>query len=153
VLVSAPQTVHLPLFFKRSTEIERLACSRISGGTTGSCLGCGFRLIDSPVLISLWQKPRPGNNPDRKTTPASGRFRDLDYYADIQRSAAPRTALPHHDTRILPPEVKLGWYRVRADRAVDLPLQLALNECFHHPASLHPTPIHLHGLYQFRNNS
>lgn len=48
--VSAPHTVHLAVLFSLSVAKDRLACSRISAAITGSCLGCGLRLIASAVL-------------------------------------------------------------------------------------------------------
>jgi hypothetical protein len=41
--------------------MARFACSRISAGTTGSDLGCAFRLIPLQVLLSLWQMSDPEN--------------------------------------------------------------------------------------------
>ena len=60
--VSSPQTEHLHGFLRRSLEIDSFACSNTSAGTTGSGFAVIFRLILVPSLISLWQKPRRGNN-------------------------------------------------------------------------------------------
>jgi len=43
--VSAPHTAQWDVLFRRSGETERLACSKISAGTTWSAFGCGFRFI------------------------------------------------------------------------------------------------------------
>jgi hypothetical protein len=59
IAVSAPQTEHLTALVRRSGEMARFACSRISAGTTGSDLGCAFRLIPLQVLFSLWQMSHP----------------------------------------------------------------------------------------------
>src|ERR1017187_8201525 len=61
MVVSAPQTEHLTTLLRRSGEMARFACSRISTGTTGSDLGCAFRLIPLQVLFSLWQMSHPEN--------------------------------------------------------------------------------------------
>ena len=47
--VSPPHTEHFAGFFNRTGEMERFACSRISGGTTGSAFGCNFRLMTFSV--------------------------------------------------------------------------------------------------------
>ncbi|SPF39957.1 hypothetical protein SBA4_2460007 [Candidatus Sulfopaludibacter sp. SbA4] len=46
--VSAPHTEQTGPFFRLSGEIDRFACSRISGEITGSGFGCAFRLIMLP---------------------------------------------------------------------------------------------------------
>jgi hypothetical protein len=64
VAVSAPQTEHRTAFFNPSGEIDRFACSRISGEITGSGFVCTFRLMRCPpALVSLWQKPVPRTTP------------------------------------------------------------------------------------------
>jgi hypothetical protein len=44
-VVSAPHTEQTGPFFKLSGEIDRFACSRISGEITGSGFACAFRRI------------------------------------------------------------------------------------------------------------
>lgn len=50
--VSAPHTEHLQAFFKRSGEMDCLACSSISAGMTGSGFGCNFRFIETQCTIT-----------------------------------------------------------------------------------------------------
>ena len=65
MVVSAPQTEHLTALVRRSGEIARLACSRISAGTSVSGFGCAFRFMRLQVLFSLWQMSRPETSAQR----------------------------------------------------------------------------------------
>src|SRR6266852_2414781 len=52
-VTSAPQTVHLVTLLALSGEMDRLACSRISGETIGPAgLGGALRLIEDSINIS-----------------------------------------------------------------------------------------------------
>jgi len=60
-VTSDPQTVHLVIGFTLSDEIDRLACSRISGETIGSAILPGdLRLIST--LAPTISKKQPQHN-------------------------------------------------------------------------------------------
>jgi hypothetical protein len=50
--VSVPHTEHFTFLLSLSAVSERTACSRISGGITGSGLVCGLRLMSSSNAFS-----------------------------------------------------------------------------------------------------
>src|SRR5579862_6575096 len=61
-VTSAPQTVHLVTLFALSGEMDRLACSRISGETIGAAdLTGGLRLIELPYYRKKASQPQYGS--------------------------------------------------------------------------------------------
>jgi len=50
-IVSAPQTEQLHAFFRRSGDMDCLACSSISAGTTGSDLGSVLRFMEPSLNL------------------------------------------------------------------------------------------------------
>jgi ATP-binding cassette, subfamily F, member 3 len=129
MVVSAPQTEHLTALLKRSGEMARFACSRISAGTTGSDLGCAFRLMRLQVLLSLWQM----SHPETSALAVNGftRFGNLHHRGDIESRTAPRTLLAAHHPRIFPAQIDFGRNRVRANGTMGQSLGVTFSEFFH----------------------
>jgi hypothetical protein len=129
IAVSAPQTEHLVVFFRRSVEIDCFACSRISGAMIGSGFGCALRLICFPVLFHYARNPAPEQPPKCKGVLSS--FRNLYYYSNIQGSPAASAPLAGGHPRVFPLQIDIRRNGMRTDRAMDLALSVVFNECFH----------------------
>ncbi len=135
IVVSAPQTEHLTAFVKRSGEIARFACSRISAGTTASGFSCAFRFIRSVrVLFSLWQMSRPDTSAVlltlssfRESGPQQQRP-EPSCIADIFAHSSPADTSRADRSR---PD------RMGADRAVSQSLSVTFSEFFHIVRPLH----------------
>ena len=77
-------------------------------------------------------------------------FWNLYYHRHIEGGAATGTPLAGGYPRLPPPQIDIGRYRVRANRAVNLTHHLILAECFHNDASPERTPFPLQRLCQNR---
>jgi len=86
IVVSAPQTEHFTVLVRRSGEMARRACSRISAGTTVSDFGCALRFIVLVPPLHYGRCPaRKQANTRPKVYAASG----------ICTTAATSSAEPH----------------------------------------------------------
>src|ERR1035437_10626020 len=129
--VSAPHTAHRGAFLRRSSETDRLACSRISAGTTCSGLGSAFRFIWSNSDITMAETASPKQLPAAIISTALCRFRYLHHGRDIQRRAASRARLTGSRARIFTLQVDLRRHRVGAHRTVYLSRRLLSQQRFH----------------------
>src|ERR1039458_1899733 len=84
--VSAPHTAQRGAFlFRRSSETERLACSRISAGTTCSDFGCAFRLISPGYDYTMTETAAPIQ---LLTAGGTDRARPIPVFAPLRRRPA-----------------------------------------------------------------
>lgn len=154
ITVSAPHTEHFATFLRWSAVIDRFACSRISAGITGSALGCTFRLILVPSLVSLWQKPSPRTRRvQAKYVPAyaaSGICTTTATSSEAPQRAhrwpgATRANLPFKSISAGTVWVQIGQWTS--------PIMWFSTGAFIALPSLHPTHSPLQGLYQNRKET
>ena len=127
--VSAPQTEHFVVFFRRSVEIDCFACSRISGAMMGSDFGCTLRLIGFPFLFHYARNPAPEQPPKWKGVLSS--FRNLYYYSNIQGSPASGAPLAGGHAGVFPLQIDIRRNGMRTYGAMNLALSMVFDECFH----------------------